>query len=165
MDNKSVHQFKVKNIKGEEVSLEDYKGKVLMIVNTASKCGFTPQLTDLEELYAKYHEKGFEILAFPSNDFGAQEPLNGQEIEQFCMINYQAHYPIFDKVEVKGANATPLFRFFANKKENGSHSAQPRWNFTKYIIDKNGNFVTYYYPFTKPTASRVQKKIEELLAQ
>lgn len=162
---RTIHDFKVKNIDGEEVSLDQYKDKVLLIVNTASRCGFTPQLEDMEELYKEFREEGLEILAFPSNDFAGQEPLEGEEIKQFCVTKYEAEYPIFEKVHVKGEEAHELYKFLSDKKENGSVSAKPRWNFHKYLVDKDGKVVDYFLPLTKPTANKVKKKIKDLLNQ
>ena len=160
----SIHQFKVKDIDNKEVSLEEYKGKVLLVVNTASKCGFTPQLDDMDELYKEFRDQGLEILAFPSNDFAGQEPLEGEEIKQFCMTRYNAEYPIFEKVHVKGKEVHPLYQFLSDKKQNGKVGAKPRWNFHKYLIDKNGKVVNFFFPFTKPTAKSIKKAIEKLLA-
>lgn len=162
---KTVHDFKVKNIDGEEVSLDQYKDKVLLIVNTASKCGFTPQLEDMSELYREFREEGLEILAFPSNDFAGQEPLEGEEIKQFCVTRYEAEYPIFEKVHVKGEEAHELFQYLSDKKENGTVGTRPRWNFTKYLVDKNGKVVESFLPLTKPTAGRIKRKIQKLLGE
>ena len=159
----SIHQFKVNDIHGQPVDLSAYKGKVLLIVNTASKCGFTPQLDAMEELYQEYKDQGFEILAFPSNDFAGQEPLDGEAIEQFCMTKYSASYPIFDKVHVKGSKASELFKFLSSKKQNGKVSSTPKWNFHKYLIDQEGRVVNFFYTFTSPTAARVKKSIKKLL--
>lgn len=159
----SVHQFKVRDIEGQEVSLEKYKGKVLLIVNTASQCGFTPQLQDMEELYREFRERGLEILAFPSNDFAGQEPLEGEEIKQFCLTRFEADFPIFDKVHVKGKQAAPLYQFLGNKKQNGKTNAKPIWNFHKYLIDQEGKVVRSFLPITKPTAGRVKRAISKLL--
>ncbi len=160
----NIYSFKMKNIEGEEISLSTYKGKVLLIVNTASQCGFTPQYKELEELYQLYKDKGFEILAFPSNDFGNQEPLNGKDIEEFCTQNYKTTFPIFDKVHVKGKEANDLYEFLAQKKLNGHLSSTPKWNFHKYLINKNGEVVEYFYSTTKPTSGKVKKAIEKLLS-
>ena len=165
LSDKTIHQFKVKNIEGEEVDLADYKGKVLMVVNTASKCGFTPQLDDMEDLYREFREEGFEILAFPSNDFAGQEPLEGKEIQQFCQIQYDASYPILEKVHVKGPSAHPIFRFLSKRSENGAISSTPRWNFHKYLIDKEGRVREFFYTFTKPNASKVKKVIRDLIEE
>jgi glutathione peroxidase len=163
MVDKNIYSFTVKNIEGEEVCLEKYKGKVLLIVNTASDCGYTPQYKELEELYKTYKQKGFEVLAFPSNDFGNQEPLNGKEIAKFCSTNFECTFPIFEKVHVYGHQAIELYKFLADKKLNKKISSIPRWNFHKYLIDSHGKVVNYFYPFTKPTSSRVKKAIEKLL--
>ena len=163
MDNKSIYQFNVKKLDGEDISLSAYKDKVLLIVNTASQCGFTPQLKELAALKTEFKAENFEILAFPSNDFGGQEPLDGAAIEAFCE-NFGANFPIFEKIRVRGPYADPLYQFFANKKENGKASSVPRWNFHKFLIDKNGAMVDFFFPFTKPDSSKVKKKIIRLLA-
>ncbi|MEO0780072.1 MAG: glutathione peroxidase, partial [Bacteroidota bacterium] len=155
--------FTVNDVQGRPVSLADYEGKVLLIVNTASKCGFTPQLEGLTDLYREFREDGLEVLAFPSNDFNGQEPLNGEEIQQFCVLNYEAEYPIFEKVHVTGQEACELYRFLATKSENGAVNSIPKWNFHKYLVDKDGKVVDYFYSFTKPTASRVKRAIQKLL--
>ena len=159
----SIHQFKVKKLSGEEVKLSDFKGKVLLIVNIASKCGFTPQLSQLQELYEGYEGKDFEILAFPSNDFKNQEPLEGDEIQEFCQVNYGVTFPVFEKTVVKGQNRSPLYAFLSSKKENGQVNSKPMWNFHKYLVDKNGQVIDYFYTFTKPTTNRVKNKINKLL--
>ncbi len=161
----TVYDYTVKTITGEEVSLSDYKDKVVLIVNTASECGFTPQYKELETLFNTYKVKGFTILAFPSNDFGGQEPLNGQEITSFCQKNYGVSFPVFDKIVVKGDQAHPLYKFLADKKANGEVGIAPKWNFHKYLIDKQGRVVTYYFSTTSPTSDKVINKVEELLAQ
>ncbi len=161
----TIYDFKVKNIAGEEVSLQQYEGKVCLIVNTASKCGFTPQLNAMEDLYREFQKEGLEILAFPSNDFAGQEPLEGKAIEQFCQLNYEASYPIFDKVHVKGANTHPLFHFLSKRQLNGQFNSPPRWNFHKYLVDRQGRVIDYFYSFTSPTSNRVKKVIRKLLAK
>jgi len=163
MANPLVYQFDVQQINGEEKSLSDYKDKVLLIVNTASQCGFTPQLKDLVDLKTRFKDKDFEILAFPSNDFGGQEPLDGEAIVSFCE-SFGANFPIFDKIRVRGPYAHPLYKFFSDKKENGKLSSVPRWNFHKFLIDKEGKVTDFFYPFTKPNSSKIKKKIERLLA-
>lgn len=164
MHTTSVHRFMVRDISGKEVSLSDYKGKVLLIVNTASHCGFTPQLTGLERLRQEFGHRGFEVLAFPSNDFGKQEPLEGEAISDFCTINHNTTFPIFEKMHVIGNNASELFQFLASKKQNGQVGAKPRWNFYKYLIDQQGRVVDYFYTFTAPEAGRLRRKIEALLS-
>jgi glutathione peroxidase len=163
MNNKSIYQFDIKNIDGEEINLSAYKGKVLLIVNTASQCGFTPQLKDLAALKNEFKDTDFEILGLPSNDFGGQEPLDGAAIATFCE-NYGSNFPIFDKIRVRGPYAHPLYKFLSDKKENGKFSSVPRWNFHKFLIDKDGIPQDFYYPFTKPNTSKVKKKIQRLLA-
>lgn len=161
----TIYPFKVKLLNGAEKTLADYKGKVLMVVNTASGCGFTPQLKELQELRETYKDKGFEILGFPSNDFGKQEPLDGSAIGEFCEVNYGVAFPIFEKIMVRGSHAHPLFKFLSDKKLNGNLSSTPKWNFHKYLINKNGKVVDYFYSFTKPNASKVKKKIQRLLEE
>jgi len=163
MSDNSIYRFNVQQLNGEELSLSAYKNKVLLIVNTASQCGFTPQLKDLVALKNDFAGKDFEILAFPSNDFGGQEPLEGEAISQFCE-SYGANYPIFEKIRVRGPYADPLYQFFANKKENGVLGSVPRWNFHKFLINKSGIVTDFFYPFTKPTSSKIKKKIVRLLA-
>lgn len=163
MTKPSIYNFSVKDTKGEITSISKYKGKVLLIVNTASKCGFTPQLDGLESLRQAYMDQGFEILAFPSNDFAGQEPLEGPAIEQFCMTNYSATYPIYDKIHVKGSEAHELFKFLSEKKLNGAINSKPKWNFHKYLINKEGQVVDYFYSFTSPTSKKVKKAVEHWL--
>jgi glutathione peroxidase len=162
MNDNSIYRFNVQKLSGDEVSLSDYKDKVLLIVNTASQCSFTPQLKELVTLKNEFAEKDFEILAFPSNDFGGQEPLEGEAIGQFCE-SYGANYPIFEKIRVRGPYADPLYQFFANKKENGVLGSVPRWNFHKFLINRSGSLTDFFYPFTKPTSSKIKKKISRLL--
>ena len=163
MDNNSIYQFNVQQLNGEEISLSDYKDKVLLVVNTASECGFTPQLNDLVVLKEQFKDKDFEILAFPSNDFGGQEPLEGAELEAFCEKE-GTNYPVFEKIRVRGPYAHPLYKFFADKKLNGKLKSTPRWNFHKFLISKSGVVTDFFYPFTKPTSSKIRKKIARLLS-
>lgn len=163
MDSKSIYPFNVHKLDGETVSLADYTNKVLLIVNTASECGFTPQLKDLVALKKEFAGQDFEILAFPSNDFGGQEPLEGNAIEQFCS-NYGNNFPVFDKIRVRGPYADPLYKFLSDKKENGVLNCVPRWNFHKFLINRKGAVADYFYPFTNPTSSKIRKKIQRLLA-
>lgn len=165
MDDSSIYQFSVQKLNGEEISLSNFKNKVLLIVNTASQCGFTPQLKDLEALRKDFEGKDFEILAFPTNDFGAQEPLNGSAIGTFCAINFGTHFPVFSKMRIRGPHAHPLFQFLADRNQNGKVGSSPRWNFHKYLVDKSGHVVDFFYPFTKPTSSKIKKRIERLLAE
>lgn len=163
MDNNSIYRFTVEKLDGDVISLADYSNKVLLIVNIASQCGFTPQLQDLSELKKEFADADLEILAFPSDDFGGQEPLEGDAIATFCS-NYGNNFTIFEKTRVRGQYAIPLYKFLADKKENGKLSSKPRWNFHKYLIDRNGNVADFFYPFTKPTSSKIRKRIQRLLA-
>ena len=135
-----IYDFKVKNDVGQEVSLADYKGKVLLIVNTATRCGFTPQYKDLEPLYQKYHGQGFEILDFPCNQFGQQAPGTIQEIHQFCTANFDIHFPQFDKIDVNGENAHPLYTWLKEQAGGGDI----KWNFTKFLIGRDGKVIKRY---------------------
>jgi len=134
----NIYSFKVKNDKGEEVSLEQYKGKVLLIVNTATRCGFTPQYKDLEAIYEKYNEQGFEILDFPCNQFGGQAPGTIAEIKEFCSTNYNVKFTQFDKIEVNGENEHPLYTYL---KANAENKNNIRWNFTKFLISPEGKIL------------------------
>ncbi len=159
----SIYQFKVRTIEGKEVPLSQYKGKVLLIVNTASQCGFASQYGAMEELYQEYKSQGLEVLAFPSNDFFNQEPLEGKEIKEFCRKNYELSFPVFEKTTVVGRNASELFQFLANRSRNGRISSRPKWNFHKYLIDRSGQVVNYFYSFTSPTSDKVKQAIEALM--
>lgn len=159
----TIYPFKARLLSGAAKNLADYKGKVLLVVNTASGCGFTPQLKELQELRETYASKGFEVLGFPSDDFGHQEPLEGKAIGEFCEVNYGVDFPIFEKTMVRGSQAHPLFKFLGDKKLNGHLSSTPKWNFHKYLINRAGEVVDYFFSFTKPSSSKVKKKIQRLL--
>lgn len=163
MDNNNIYQFNIQRLDGEVINLSEFKDKVLLIVNTASQCSFTPQLKELAILKDEFKDKNFEILAFPSNDFGGQEPLEGKELEDFC-IKSGVNYPVFEKIRVRGPYADPLYKFFADKKQNGKLNSVPRWNFHKFLINKAGLVTDFFYPFTKPTSSKIRKKIARLLS-
>ncbi|MBW4891421.1 glutathione peroxidase [Mucilaginibacter sp. HMF5004] len=164
MDEHTIYRFNVKKLNGEEISLSRYTNKVLLIVNTASECGFAPQLQDLEELRKAFEGTDFEILAFPSNDFGGQEPLDDSGLASFCEINHGANYQTFAKIRVRGTYANPLYKFLADKKLNGNIKSTPKWNFHKYLINRKGEVVDFFYPFTKPNSSKIKKKIARLLS-
>ena len=161
----TIHQFKVKNLKGQEVNLADYKDKVLLVVNTATKCGYTPQLKELETLYQEYKSKGLEIIAFPSNDFMGQEPREGEAIQEFCEINYGVTFPIMEKVHVKGKEQHEVYGFLTDKKQNGKLSSTPKWNFHKFLLNKNGEVDDYFLTITKPMSGNIKRRIEKLLNQ
>ena len=146
----SLYDITVDDIHGKPVKLSRYKGKVLLIVNTASECGFTPQYKGLEQLYGKLHDRGLEVLGFPCNQFGAQEPGSEKDIEQFCELNYGVTFPMFAKVDVNGANATPLYRHLKSAKKGLLGSEAIKWNFTKFLVDREGNVVERYAPNTEP---------------
>jgi glutathione peroxidase len=160
---KSVHQFKIKLLDGSEKNLSEFQNKVLLIVNIASGCGFTPQLKELQELRTEFKEQGFEVIAFPSNDFGRQEPLDGDAITEFCEVNFGVEFPVAEKTMIRGDMAHPLFKFLADIKQNGNIKSTPRWNFHKYLINKEGEVVDYFFPFTKPLSAKVKKQIQRLL--
>ena len=146
---------------GGTQSMADYRGKVLLIVNTASKCGFTPQYEGLEALHRDYAARGFEVLAFPCNQFGAQEPGDAAEIANFCSLTYDVTFPVFAKIDVNGANADPLFERLKNEAPGVLGSKAIKWNFTKFLVDRNGEVVDRYAPTTKP--EDIRKDIEKLL--
>ena len=159
----SIYQFSATTIGGQEKSLADFKGKVLLIVNTASKCGFTPQYKGLEQLYQKLHGKGLEILGFPCNQFGAQEPGTAKDIESFCEINYGVTFPLFAKIDVNGKDAAPLYQHLKAAKPGLLGSEGIKWNFTKFLVDRQGNVVERYAPKDEPAS--IEPDIEKLLAQ
>ncbi|UFJ43367.1 glutathione peroxidase [Brevibacillus humidisoli] len=156
----SVYDFSAKTLQGEVKSIADYQDKVLLIVNTASNCGFTPQYQGLQRLYETYMDQGFVVLAFPCNQFGGQEPGTAAEIESFCSRNYGVTFPVFDKVDVKGANAHPLFRHLTSEAP-GLLTKQIKWNFTKFFIDREGTVVKRYAPATDP--AQIEEDIQRLL--
>lgn len=161
MTDVSVHSFKARTLGGEERDLSQYAGKVLLIVNTASKCGFTPQYAGLEKLYEKYHDRGLEILGFPCNQFGSQEPGDSDEIEQFCQLNYGVTFPMFDKIDVNGDSAHPLFRHLSSTAPGLLGSKKIKWNFTKFLVNRDGEVVARFAPTSKP--EDLAEDIEALL--
>jgi glutathione peroxidase len=161
MSGKSIYDFKVKTIEGRIISLEDFRGKVLLIVNTASKCGFTPQYEELESIYKKYNAMGFEILGFPCNQFASQEQGTEEEILQFCQLNYSVTFPMFSKIEVNGNNSHPLYQFLKSEARGFLGTKEIKWNFTKFLVNRNGKVVARYAPAKKPT--ELESKILRLL--
>jgi len=180
---KNVWNFKVKNAEGQTVSLKQYKGSVLLIVNTATHCGFTPQYDDLQELYSRYHAKGFEVLDFPCNQFGGQAPESIMEIKSLCTSKYNTSFPLFDKIDVNGPNASPLFEYLKNQqpfrgfgndqrasfmhqmllKQDADHEQKPdvKWNFTKFLVDRRGRVIARFEPTA--SISEVERAVEEAL--
>lgn len=155
-----IYDFIVKDKNGLDVKLEKYKGKVLLIVNTATRCGFTPQYDGLEKLYEKYKDKGFEILDFPCNQFKNQAPEDDKEIDSFCTLNFGTKFDRFQKIDVNGENEDPLYTFL-KKEESGILGEKIKWNFTKFLIDRDGKVVKRFAPTTKP--EKIEKDIERLL--
>lgn len=156
----NIYDFKVKDIQGNDVSLDAYKGKVLLIVNTATKCGFTPQYKDLQDLYLKYKDQGFEILDFPCNQFGSQAPGSNEELADFCEMKYKTTFKTFAKIDVNGDNADPLYKYLKSSSK-GFLGEAIKWNFTKFLIDKEGNVLDRYAPITNP--AKIGTDIEKLL--
>jgi len=157
----SIYEFSAKTAKGEERSLADYRGKVVLIVNTASKCGFTPQFEGLEELYEKYADKGLAVLGFPCNQFGHQDPGTNAEILEFCQMKYDVKFPMFAKIDVNGGDAHPLYRHLKKEAPGLLGSEGIKWNFTKFLVDRGGNVVDRFAPTVTP--KELEKKIAELL--
>lgn len=181
---KNVYSFEVRDDVGQQVSLSQYKGKVLLIVNTATRCGFTPQYEELENIYQKYNQQGFEILDFPCNQFGEQAPGSIEEIHEFCMVNFDIHFPQFDKIDVNGENASPLFTYLKSKmpfkgfdqndemgrllhemfmKQDTDYAKSPdiKWNFTKFLVDRKGKVIARFEP--SDSMQKVEEAIKKLL--
>jgi len=157
----SVHDFKVKTIDGKEASLADYKVKALLIVNTASECGYTPQYAGLEALYEKYKGRGFAVLGFPSNDFGAQEPGSNAEIKKFCELRYKTTFPLFSKIPVKGPDADPLYKYLTGLP--GKQGGAVTWNFNKFLIAPDGKVIEHFDSKVEPLSPELTAKLEQVL--
>ncbi len=157
-----VYDFTLKSIDGVATPLSAYKGKVILMVNVASKCGYTPQYEGLQALYEKYKDRGFVILGFPANNFGAQEPGTDAEIKTFCSTKYRVTFPMFSKVSVKGDDATPLYRYLTTS-ANPAVAGEVKWNFTKFLVDREGRVVARFEPSVKPESEEVAAAIEKLL--
>ncbi len=157
----TIYDIKVKTIDLKEIDLSQFKEKVILIVNTASTCGFTPQYESLEKIFKKYKDKGFEILAFPCNQFNQQEKGNEEEIKNFCRLKYDISFPLFAKIEVKGKNQHPLFKYLTENKPGLFGSKEVKWNFTKFLLDRKGRIIKRYAPATDPLS--IQKDIEKLI--
>ena len=162
---KSVYDFKMQSIDGKEVALETYKGKVLLFVNVASKCGLTPQYKEIQALYEKYKGKGLVVLGFPANNFMGQEPGSDKDIKEFCSSKYDVTFPMFSKISVKGSDQHPLYKYLTSKDENGAIDAKVSWNFQKFLVSKSGKVITSFGPQTSVTEADVTKAIEAALAQ
>ena len=155
----NFHSFKTKTIDGKVFDLASLKGKKVLVVNTASKCGLTPQYKDLQELYLKYGGDNFVIIGFPANNFLSQEPGSNSEIKQFCTENYEVTFPMMQKISVKGDDIDPIYKWLTSKSMNGKMDAEVSWNFQKFMIDENGNFVDMASPRTKPSDEKIVKWI------
>lgn len=154
------YDFSARKMDGKEINMNEYKGKVILVVNTASKCGFTPQLKGLEDLYVGYKDKGFEILGFPCNQFASQDPGTNKEISEFCLVNYGVTFTMFEKIDVNGKNAHPIYKFL-KEKAKGVLGSAIKWNFTKFLIDRDGNVIRRYAPTVVP--EKIKNDIEKLL--
>lgn len=161
MSEASIYGFQVRDVKNQDVSMEKFRGKTLLIVNVASKCGFTTQYKGLEELYKKNAARGLEILAFPCNQFGAQEPGTEAEIQSFCELNYGVTFPVFAKIDVNGANTAPIYRYLKSAAPGILGTDAIKWNFTKFLVDKTGKVVKRYAPTDSPES--IGKDLESLL--
>jgi glutathione peroxidase len=158
----AFYDLEAKSLQGKPVKMDNYKGKVVLVVNTASKCGFTPQYEGLEKLYTKYKDDGLVVLGFPCNQFGAQEPGGANDIQEFCQVNYGVSFPIMEKTDVNGTNTHPVFKYLKSKL-GGFLGSGIKWNFTKFVIDKNGKPVERFSPITKPEA--IEPMIKKLLGK
>ena len=156
----NFYELEAKKMNGQMIKMDQYKGNVVLVVNTASKCGLTPQFKELEELYQTYHSKGLEILGFPCNQFAKQDSGSNQEIQEFCQLNYGVTFNMFEKIEVNGAHAHPIYRYL-KQEVKGLFGSEIKWNFTKFLIDRDGNVIKRYAPTVKP--SKIANDIEKLL--
>lgn len=161
----SVYDFTLNTIDGGSAPLSSYKGKVVLLVNVASKCGFTPQYAGLEKLYESYKDKGFVIVGVPANNFGGQEPGSNEEIKTFCSRNYNVTFPMMSKVSVKGTDVAPLYQYLTDKAANPKTAGEVKWNFTKFLVDKKGNVINRFEPAVTPEAAELVKAVEAALAQ
>ncbi|HMM01921.1 MAG: glutathione peroxidase [Dysgonomonas sp.] len=157
---KTIYDFTAKNNKGKDMDFTQFKGKVLLIINTASKCGFTPQYKGLEELYKKYKDQGLAVIGFPCDQFGHQEPGSNEEIASFCEMNYGVSFPIMEKIEVNGKNASPIFKYLKSK-AGGLFGSRIKWNFTKFLISRDGQTIKRFSPIKNPKS--LEKYIEKML--
>jgi glutathione peroxidase len=162
---KPFYNFKMKDIDGKDVKLKKYKGKVLLVVNTASKCGYTPQYEGLQAIYDKYRARGFYVLGFPANNFGGQEPGTESEIKEFCTTKYKVTFPMFAKISVKGDDQDGLYKFLTNKETNPEFGGDITWNFNKFLIDRKGNIVARFTSKDKPDGEAVMNAIEKYLKE
>ncbi len=163
MNERSIYEFTMNDIDYNPVAFERFRNKVILIVNVASKCGFTNQYKGLQELFQEFKDDGFLVLGFPANNFLKQEPGTNSEIKQFCSTKYNVSFPIFSKISVKGDDISPLYKFLTDRETNPRFSGKIKWNFTKFLVDRNGNIVDRFSPMTRPDNKKVRKRIGELL--
>ena len=154
----SIYAININSLQGSPLDLSNYKGKKILFVNVASKCGFTPQYKELQKLYDEYQDK-LVVIGVPCNQFGKQEPGSSEDIQQFCELNYGVTFPITEKIDVKGSNQHPLYLWLTKKAENGKKNSTVKWNFQKYLVDENGNFIDYYFSITKPMSKKILKHL------
>ena len=159
----SVYNFVMKDIDGNDVALSDYQGKVLLLVNVASKCGYTTQYEGLQKIYSRYKDLGFVVLGFPANNFKGQEPGTDEEIKEFCQMNYGVEFPMFSKISVKGEDIHPLYQFLTSKEGGGEYSGEITWNFNKFLIDGSGKVINRFASKDKPESEKVISAIEKAL--
>ena len=160
---KSMYDFTLKDSKGRDVKLEEFRGKVLMLVNVASRCGYTPQYDGLQKIYERYRGQGFTILGFPANNFGAQEPGTNEEIQEFCRINYGVTFPVFAKISVKGEDKHPLYKYLTERETNPEFAGEIKWNFNKFLVGRDGRIVARFDSGDKPEDAKVTQAIEAAL--
>ncbi len=161
----SIYDFTMKSIDGQPVSLKTYSGKVVLLVNVASRCGFTPQYAGLEALYEKYKDRGLVIVGIPANNFGSQEPGTNEEIKKFCSSKYNVSFPMMSKVSVLGDDKTPLYQFLTDKSQDPQFGGDIKWNFTKFLVDRKGNLVARFEPNVTPDSAEVQTAVESALGK
>jgi glutathione peroxidase len=164
-EGKTLYDHTVKDAKGREVKLEDYRGKVLLLVNVASKCGYTPQYDGLQKLYEQYKDRGFVILGFPANNFGGQEPGTDEQIQDFCRLNYGVTFPVFAKISVKGEDKHPLYRYLTEEATNPGHAGEIKWNFNKFLVGRDGRVLARFESADKPESEKVTKAVEAALGR
>ncbi len=160
---KSIHDFAMKDINGKEVKLDQYRGKVALLVNTASKCGYTPQYEGLQKVYDQYKDQGFVVLGFPANNFKGQEPGTNEEIKEFCTLRYNVTFPMFAKISVGGEDKHPLYKYLTEKETNPQFAGEIKWNFNKFLVDKNGRIIARFDSGDKPESDKVVQAIEQAL--
>ena len=163
MNERSIYEFTMNDIDNNSVAFEIFRNKVILIVNVASKCGFTSQYKGLQGLYQEFKDDGLLVLGFPANNFLGQEPGTNNEIKQFCSTKYNVSFPMFSKISVKGVDISPLYKFLTDKETNQRFSGKIKWNFTKFLVDCNGNVVARFSPMTRPDSKKVRKRIGQLL--